>query len=617
MGASGAQQADEVSGDSAADGQARLDGSARLLRPLHRENLSAYEVLAKQLLSCPLSNQHDARIVEGFRVAWDRIMAVAPRRPGGDPRPFLSCASAWTRLLLRLPPSSRRRASYRDGDCGSAGEEAEADDGGSELVAGTEILSGDDDDDALVRLWRDAAAWLDALADDAGGMSPRVAAAAARHLEELTRLGAAAALHRGASVDGAVPLFAVLCRLDLSSAVALCRSFLSASLFLDAGPVGADWPPPSPVAPLLSSAAYGLSREMLAALSDASEGRRGAPNGGERVAASGAIAALVCDDFLDGFVSPSLLHGRGDRRSPDRRAALAECESLSSSFAAMDDALVRLVMIACTLASGGRVGGGGHCGEEDSSLFLSCVSFCRGVIDRISDPARRLDLLRLCASVAAWRGSPSTSHALLRTAVRIIPTVGSYLPALANGHQSDRNRLWMRRFSSSLAQYFGLFVVLPRSEKHGRFYLLRGVLNALAKIEWDRRDGAPPGDGMDLPRWWAIASTVHVHALATLGLYLQRDSDVDNDDREELNKIAEYASFASCKLLSHLKLSSNASGDSTLAEESFMDLINSLFAVTNWEDPPTAEFIASLIAYLAVHDKSDCALWLAEIDAKQ
>eukprot|EP00937_MAST-01D_sp_MAST-1D-sp2_P005489 g5489.t1 len=155
-----------------------------------------------------------------------------------------------------------------------------------------------------------------------------------------------------------------------------------------------------------------------------------------------------------------------------------------AAFSNLDSVKDRLVLAVSRLAVRAHGFMNGRHTRKTSAFVKACLAYCHITIPSIDSVFKRLYLQLLCGNVALLNACLPQADTFFKGAISLIPEVPpteeiDYKP------QSTEPRLvqFIQQFCSAL-------VMVPGHPQHGPFYLVRGLLNAVQRVQWNPATGA-------------------------------------------------------------------------------------------------------------------------------
>ena len=150
---------------------------------------------------------------------------------------------------------------------------------------------------------------------------------------------------------------------------------------------------------------------------------------------------------------------------------------------ALDSVKDRLVLSVARLAVKAHSFMKGRHTRKTSAFVKACLAYCHITIPSIDSFFTRLQLQLLCGEVALLNSCLPQTDTFFKGAISLIPDV----PA---SEEIDYKMVATEpKLVAFIKQFCAALVMVPGHPQHGPFYLVRGLLNAVQRVEWNPASG--------------------------------------------------------------------------------------------------------------------------------
>jgi hypothetical protein len=154
-----------------------------------------------------------------------------------------------------------------------------------------------------------------------------------------------------------------------------------------------------------------------------------------------------------------------------------------AAFANLDAVITRLVICVYNLSMRAhRMVKGKHT-KKTSAFTKACLAYCFVTIPSISDMVKQLYLNLLCGQACLINEALSQADDYYKQAISLIPEIPTYVEI---DHKKVHTEVMMLSF---IQAFCSSLVVMPGHPEHGAFYLVRGLMNVIAKYQWQEYTG--------------------------------------------------------------------------------------------------------------------------------
>jgi hypothetical protein len=161
-------------------------------------------------------------------------------------------------------------------------------------------------------------------------------------------------------------------------------------------------------------------------------------------------------------------------------SVLVDCRAAFPNLELVKD---RLVLCVTGLAMRAHVLIRGKHNKKTSAFVKGCLAYCHITVPSIDSIFSRLNLFLLCAQVSLVNGFLPQTDTFMKAAISLVPDVPEFEVV------KDKRIASEPRLLSFLKAFLAVLVVVPAHPENGPFYLVKGLLNAVARFPWQDGKG--------------------------------------------------------------------------------------------------------------------------------
>lgn len=281
----------------------------------------------------------------------------------------------------------------------------------------------------------------------------------------------------------------------------------------------------------------------------------------------------------------------------DLEAQLTFYVDCRATFCNLDLIKNKLISSVCNLAMKAFKYVKGKHSKKTSNFVKACLAYCYITIPSLVDVFRRLELLQQCAAVALINQHLPQTDSFMKAAISLLPELPSHF-------EFDGKKVhYEERLAEYLNNLLSFLVVVPGHPELGPFYIIQGLLNALAKFAWNPST--------------ACQTKLLINMLVLLSTYAQKQFPyhllgVESNDAlyggaagymNELTDMQTVVTAEILKLLSALGERPEVSGKLNQARCA-LDLVNHLASNMELHQPEIIEFMYKLLDLANRHKAS-------------